>query len=116
MLLDIREVPATVTPTHAAIIIKYIGKDFARAESASGEILPAKYVSTTLNKVWNKVPTLAGIAIFLKSVPMGSLSRFNDFDNFTSVKFFLEYMLCSSFFSKVYLSLSHSKSFFLIFC
>ena len=51
MLLAIREVPPTVTPTHAAIIIKYIGKDFARAESASGEILPAKYVSTTLNKV-----------------------------------------------------------------
>jgi hypothetical protein len=32
-------------------MIKYIGKDFARAESALGEILPAKYVSTTLNRV-----------------------------------------------------------------
>ena len=53
MLLAIRDVPPTVTPTQAEIIIKYIWKDFARAESASGEILPAKYVSTTLNRVWN---------------------------------------------------------------
>jgi hypothetical protein len=70
-----------------------MGKDFARAESASGEIFPAKYVSTTLKSVWNKVPTLAGIAILLKSSPIGSLIKFNDLDNFSSVKFFLEYML-----------------------
>ena len=95
MLLAIREVPPTVTPTQAAIIMKYIGKDFARADSASGEILPAKNVSTTLKRVWNKVPTLAGIAIFFKSGPIGSLVKFNDLDNFSSVKFFLEYMLFS---------------------
>ena len=40
MLLAIKEVPPTVTPTQAAIIIKYIGKDFARAERASGKISP----------------------------------------------------------------------------
>jgi hypothetical protein len=66
------------------MIIKYIGKDFARAESASGEIFPAKNVSTTLKSVWNKVPTQAGIAIFLKSGPIGSLIRFNDLDNCSS--------------------------------
>jgi hypothetical protein len=51
MLLAISEVPPTVTPTQAAIIIKYIGKDFASADSASGEILPAKNVSTILKSV-----------------------------------------------------------------
>ena len=64
--------PPTVTPTQAAIIIKYIGNDFARADRASGEILPAKNVSTILKSVWNKVPTLAGIAIFFKRGPIGS--------------------------------------------
>ena len=32
MLLAIKDVPPTVTPTQAAIIIKYIGKDFAKAQ------------------------------------------------------------------------------------
>ena len=95
MLLAISEVPPTVTPTQAAIIIKYIGKDFASADSASGEILPAKNVSTMLKRVWNKVPTLAGIAIFFISGPIGSLVKLNDLDNLSSVKFFLEYMLFS---------------------
>ena len=62
--MAISEVPPTVTPTQAAIIIKYMGKDFARADKDSGEILPAKNVSTILKRVWNKVPMLAGIAIF----------------------------------------------------
>ena len=41
ILLAINEVPPTVTPTEAAINIKYIGKDLARADSASDEIFPA---------------------------------------------------------------------------
>jgi hypothetical protein len=41
------------------------------------------------------VPTLAGRAIFFKSRPTGSLVKFNDLDNFSLVKFFLEYMLFS---------------------
>jgi len=48
MLLPIKEVPATVTPIDVAIIMKYTGKDLLNAERASGEILPAKKVSTTL--------------------------------------------------------------------
>ena len=40
-------VPAPI-PTATAIAIKYIGHDFAIAAKASGEILPAKYVSTRL--------------------------------------------------------------------
>ena len=48
MLLAIKEVPATVTPIDVAIIIKYIGKDLLNADNASGDILPAKKVSTTL--------------------------------------------------------------------
>ena len=40
-------VPAPI-PTATAIAIKYIGHDFAIAANASGEILPAKYVSTKL--------------------------------------------------------------------
>ena len=48
MLFPINEVPATVTPIEVAIMIKYIGKDLLRAESASGDIFPAKKVSTTL--------------------------------------------------------------------
>ena len=40
-------VPAPI-PTATAIAIKYIGQDFAIAAKASGEILPAKYVSTRL--------------------------------------------------------------------
>ena len=39
ILLAINEVPPTVTPTEAAINIKYIGKDFANADKASDEIL-----------------------------------------------------------------------------
>ena len=42
MLLAIKDVPPTVTPTQAAIIIKYIGKDFANADKASADIFPAK--------------------------------------------------------------------------
>ena len=48
MLFPIKEVPATVTPIDVAIITKYTGKDLLNAERASGEILPAKKVSTTL--------------------------------------------------------------------
>ena len=62
-----RDVPATVTPIDVAIIIKYIGKDLLNADSASGDIFPAKKVSTTLYRVWNKVPTIAGTASFLTS-------------------------------------------------
>ena len=51
MLFAINEVPPTVTPTEAAIIIKYIGKDYAKADNASGEIFPAKNVSTILKSV-----------------------------------------------------------------
>ena len=51
MLLPINEVPATVTPIDDAINIKYIGNDLVRADNASGEILPAKKVSTILYKV-----------------------------------------------------------------
>ena len=42
ILFAISEVPPTVTPTEAAINIKYIGKDFAKADKASDEIFPAK--------------------------------------------------------------------------
>ena len=52
MLFPIKEVPATVTPMQVPIIIKYIGNDLARADRASGEILPAKNVSTILKSVW----------------------------------------------------------------
>ena len=51
ILFAISEVPPTVTPTEAAINIKYIGKDFAKADKASDEIFPAKYVSTILKSV-----------------------------------------------------------------
>ena len=51
MLLAIKDVPPTVTPTQAAMIIKYIGNDLAKADKASGDIFPAKKVSTTLNIV-----------------------------------------------------------------
>ena len=44
--LPIRVFVAAPNPTPIAIIIKYIGKDFAKALRASGEILPAKKVST----------------------------------------------------------------------
>ena len=47
MLLAINEVLATVTPIQVPIIIKYIGNDLLKADKASGEILPAKKVSTT---------------------------------------------------------------------
>ena len=68
MLLPINDLPATVTPMDDAIYIKYIGNDLVSADNASGEILPAKKVSTILYKVWNKVPTLAGIASFLINI------------------------------------------------
>tara|TARA_Y100000741_G_C17899596_1_gene414665 strand:+ start:101 stop:403 length:303 start_codon:yes stop_codon:yes gene_type:complete len=42
ILFAIKDVPPTVTPTQAAIIIKYIGNDFAKADKASGYIFPAK--------------------------------------------------------------------------
>ena len=42
ILFAIKDVPPTVTPTQAAIIIKYIGNDFAKADKASGDIFPAK--------------------------------------------------------------------------
>ena len=45
---------------------KYNGKDFANAAKASEDICPAKNVSTILKRVWNKLPVLAGIAIFLR--------------------------------------------------
>ena len=48
MLLPINDVPATVTPIDVATIIKYIGKDLLNADNASGDILPAKNVSTIL--------------------------------------------------------------------
>ena len=54
-------------PIPAEIIIKYNGKDFANAAKASEDIFPAKNVSTILNSVWNKLPVLAGIAIFFKN-------------------------------------------------
>ena len=76
ILLAINEVPPTVTPTEAAINIKYIGKDLANADKASDEILPAKKVSTILKSVWNKVATLAGIAIFFNKLGIGSLIKF----------------------------------------
>ena len=48
MLLPIKDVPATVTPIDVAMIIKYIGNDLLNADKASGDILPAKKVSTIL--------------------------------------------------------------------
>ena len=46
--LLIRAVVPAPTPTATAMAIKYIGQDLAIAARASGEILPAKYVSTRL--------------------------------------------------------------------
>ena len=51
MLLPISDVPATVIPIDEAIIIKKIGKDFVKADKASGYIFPAKYVSAILYSV-----------------------------------------------------------------
>jgi hypothetical protein len=45
-------------------------------------------VSTRLNKVWNKLPTLAGIAICLNNLPIGLEVKFNFSSNFTSIEFF----------------------------
>ena len=75
MLLPIKDVPAIVTAMDVATITKYIGNDFDNADKASGEIFPAKKVSTILYKVWNKVPTLAGIANFLTSFGILSFSK-----------------------------------------
>ena len=62
--------PATI-PIPAEIIIKYNGKDFAKAANASEDIFPAKNVSTILNSVWNILPVLAGIAIFFNNWIIG---------------------------------------------
>ena len=51
MLLPIKDVPAIVTPMDVATITKYIGNDFDNADKASGEIFPAKKVSTIFYKV-----------------------------------------------------------------
>ena len=48
ILLPIKDVPAIVTPIEVATRIKYIGKDFDNADKASGDIFPAKKVSTML--------------------------------------------------------------------
>ena len=74
---------------------KYLLQKNLIKQNIRGTIILAKNVSTILKRVWNKVPTLAGIAIFFKSGPIGSLVKFNDLDNLSSVKFFLEYMLFS---------------------
>ena len=76
MLLAINEVPPTVTPTEAAIKKKKIGKDLARADNASAEIIPAKNVSTTLKRVWNSVAIIAGIAIYINKLGSGSFVKF----------------------------------------
>ena len=46
--LPIIALVAAPIPTPTAIIVKYIGKDFAIAPIASAEILPANQVSTKL--------------------------------------------------------------------
>ena len=48
---SMKDVPAIVTPMDVATITKYIGNDFDNADKASGEIFPAKKVSTILYKV-----------------------------------------------------------------
>ena len=73
--LAISDVVPILIPTPSAIIIKYTGKVCAIAARASADIFPAKNVSTTLYKVWKIVPTLEGIAIFIKSFFMGSFVR-----------------------------------------
>ena len=80
MLLPINEVPATVTPIDDAINIKYIGNDLVSAANASGEILPAKKLSTKLQKVIKSEPVLAGIVTFLRRDQIGSLVNLIDLD------------------------------------
>ena len=46
-------------------MIKNTADDSAMPAKVSVDILPAYSVSTTLNIVWKKNPTLVGIAIFL---------------------------------------------------
>ena len=54
-----------------------MGKDLLSADKASGDILPAKNVSTILKSVWKSVPILAGKAIFFIKFGIGSLIKFN---------------------------------------
>ena len=68
---EISELQPAIIPIPAEIIKKYNGKDFANAAKASEDILPAKKVSTMLKSVWNKLPVLAGIAIFFNSCNIG---------------------------------------------
>ena len=53
-----------------------LGKDFDNADKASGDIFPAKKVSTILYSVWKSVPTIAGTANFLTNCGTLSLSKF----------------------------------------
>ena len=46
--LPIKALVAAPNPTPTAIMVKYIGNDFAIAPIASAEILPANQVSTKL--------------------------------------------------------------------
>ena len=69
--LEINELQPATIPIPAEIIIKYNGKDFAKAANASEDIFPAKKVSTILNSVWNILPVLAGIAIFFNNWTIG---------------------------------------------
>ena len=69
--LEINELQPATIPIPAEMIIKYNGKDFAKAAKASEDIFPAKNVSTILNSVWNILPVLAGIAIFFNNWIIG---------------------------------------------
>ena len=69
--LEINELQPATMPIPAEIIIKYNGKDFAKAANASEDIFPAKNVSTILKSVWNILPVLAGIAIFFNNWIIG---------------------------------------------
>ncbi|OQC20774.1 MAG: hypothetical protein BWX71_02526 [Deltaproteobacteria bacterium ADurb.Bin072] len=51
------------TPLPSAMMMKKTGKESDRAASAWVDMTPAKYVSTTLNMVLKKNPTLAGTAM-----------------------------------------------------
>jgi len=53
-----------------AMIMKKTGNDREREARAWVEIVPPKYVSTTLYIVWKKYPMLAGMEICLTSLGM----------------------------------------------
>ena len=79
--LEINELQPATIPIPAEIIIKYNGKDFAKAANASEDIFPAKNVSTILNSVWNMLPVLAGIAIFFNNWTIGFEVKVELFSN-----------------------------------